>query len=93
MNLQLLVRQIQRYRRRALLLDTNLLLLYFVGAFRPDRIGTFDRTSKYSVDDFALLERLISQFKLMTTTPHVLTEVSNLMAQRHLPLRQAESQT
>jgi hypothetical protein len=87
MNLQLLVRQIQRYRRRELLIDTNLLLLYFIGAFRPDRIGSFNRTSGYSVDDFALLEQVISGFKRMTTTPHILTEVSNLMGHCEEPLR------
>jgi hypothetical protein len=87
MNLQLLVRQIQLYRRRELLIDTNLLLLYFVGASRPDRIRSFNRTSRYSVDDFALLEQVISQFKRMTTTPHVLTEVSNLMGQCEEPWR------
>jgi hypothetical protein len=63
MNLQLLVRQFERYRRRELLIDTNLLLLYFVGALRPDRIGSFNRTSGYSTDDFALVERVMSAFK------------------------------
>ncbi|MGO8931026.1 MAG: hypothetical protein ACLQU3_29570 [Limisphaerales bacterium] len=87
MNLQSLVRQIERYRRRELLIDTNLLLLYFVGAFRPDRIRSFNRTSRYSVDDFALLEKVISSFKRIITTPHVLTEVSNLMGQCGEPLR------
>jgi hypothetical protein len=87
MNSQLLVGQIERYRRRELLIDTNLLLLYFVGAFRPDRIRSFKRTSRYSVDDFSLLEKLISAFKRLTTTPHVLTEVSNLMGQCEEPLR------
>ena len=87
MNLQLLVRQIERYRRRELLIDTNLLLLFFVGARRPDRIRSFNRTSRYSADDFALLERVISEFKRMTTTPHIMTEVSNLMGQFAEPLR------
>jgi hypothetical protein len=87
MNLQLLARQIQRYRRRELLIDTNLLLLFFVGAFRPERIRSFNRISGYSVDDFVLLERVISQFRRITTTPHVLTEVSNFMGQCEEPLR------
>ena len=87
MNLQVLVRQIERYRRRDLLIDTNLLLLFFVGARRPDRIRSFNRTSRYSADDFALLERVISKFKRMATTPHILTEVSNLMGQFAEPLR------
>jgi hypothetical protein len=87
MNLQPLVRQFERYRRRELLIDTNLLLLYFVGALRPDRIGSFNRTSGYSTDDFVLVERVMSAFKRVTTTPHVLTEVSNLMGQCAEPLR------
>jgi hypothetical protein len=87
MNLPLLVRLIERYRRRELLIDTNLLLLYFVGARRPDRIRSFNRTSSYSAEDFALLEKIIAEFKWMTTTPHILTEVSNLLGHFEEPLR------
>jgi hypothetical protein len=86
MNSKLLVRQIQHSRRRDLLIDTNLLLLYFVGSFRPDLIQSFSRTSKYTPDDFALVETLLSKFRRFSTTPHVLTEVSNLMGQCSEPL-------
>jgi len=87
MNLELLVQRIQRYRRRELLIDANLLLLYFIGARRADLIPSFDRTSQYTLDDFALLETFMSQFRRMTTTPHILTEVSNLMGHCQEPLR------
>jgi rRNA-processing protein FCF1 len=87
MNSRLLIRQIQRYRSRHVLIDTNLLLLFFIGSLRPDLISSFNRTSIYSPDDFDLLETIFRYFKKVATTPHILTEVSNLMGQCHEPLR------
>jgi hypothetical protein len=87
MNLELLLQRIDRFRRRGILIDANLLLLYFVGARRPDLIRAFKRTAAYTADDFALLRALIARFRRITTTPHVLTEVSNLMGQCGEPMR------
>ena len=87
MNARLLIRQIQQYRSREVLVDANLLLLYFVGALRPDLISSFNRTSAYRTEDFALLETIFTYFKKFATTPHILTEVSNLMGQCQEPLR------
>jgi rRNA-processing protein FCF1 len=67
-----------RYRKTGVLVDTNLLLLYFVGAFDPDRIPRFKRTDKYTADDYELLVRFLAFFERVVTTPHILTEVSNL---------------
>ena len=87
MNARLLIRQIQQYRSRQVLIDANLLLLYFVGALRPDLISSFNRTSAYRAEDFALLEAIFAYFKKFATTPHILTEVSNLMGHCQEPLR------
>ncbi len=87
MNAKLLVQQIQRYHNRTLLIDTNLLLLFFVGSFRPDLIKSFKRMSEYSLQDFEILEALLLKFKRFSTTPHILTEVSNFMGQRGEPER------
>lgn len=66
--------------RAGLIMDTNLLVLYIVGLHDPDRIDQFKRTKgAYSVDDFYLLVRLIEQFGGFSTTPNILTEVSNLI--------------
>ncbi len=72
---------LSRYRSRGLLIDTNLLLLYFVGAYDPDRISKFKRTLIFTVEDFNTLSSIIRYFGKVVTTPNILTEVSNLSNQ------------
>ena len=74
-------RLLRAYRSRGVLVDTNLLLLYFVGLFDPTRISTFKRTASFSVDDFQLLARLLTLFQRVVTTPNILTEVNSLSNQ------------
>jgi rRNA-processing protein FCF1 len=78
---------LQRYHARGVLVDTNILLLFFVGHYDISKIGTFKRTLRYSAVDFKLLAALVSRFKRMVTTPNILTEVSNLSAQLGEPDR------
>ena len=70
-----------RYRSKGLLIDTNLLLLYFVGTYDPDRIQRFKRTMAFTVDEFLLLSTVLNYFTTVVTTPNILTEVSNLSGQ------------
>jgi rRNA-processing protein FCF1 len=67
--------------REALLIDSNLLLLLFVGLYDPTRIQKFKRTAQFTVEDFELLVAFIERFKEVVTTPSILTEVSNLLGQ------------
>ena len=69
---------IQKYRRKGVLLDTNLLLLLVLGNYAPARILSFKRTRSYSPLDFQRLHELISKFEVRWTTPNILTEVDNL---------------
>ena len=82
---------VSAYSRKGLLVDSNLLLLYFVGAYDPARISTFKGTNSrgFSEGDFDLLLRLIALFDKIVTTPNILTEVSNLSSQ----LRKDEKRT
>lgn len=67
-------------RKAGLVIDTNLLLLYLIGLHDPDRISHFKRTrGVYSVDDFELLVYVINLFDGFSTTPNILTEVSNFI--------------
>ncbi len=61
-----------------LLVDTNILVLFAVGAVNRRRIETFKRTSQYTVQDFDLLLKVFGQWRSLYTVPHVLAEVSNL---------------
>jgi hypothetical protein len=68
-----------RYRRKGLLLDSNLLLLLIIGAYDPDQIKKFKRTNAFTAEDYRLLADIVRSFKKKITTPSILTEVSNLL--------------
>ena len=71
---------IDKYKAKGILIDANLALLYLVGNFDLRLVGDgkFNKLSNYKTDDYRLLLRLKNRFKKAVTTPHVLTEVSNL---------------
>ena len=64
--------------RAGLLIDTNLLVLFIVGAVNLDRIESFKRTRQYSKTDYQLLLRVLDDFTPLYTLAHVMAEVSNL---------------
>ena len=66
------------YRGKRVLLDANLFLLLLIGSFERQRIKQFKRTSGFLAEDFDLLVIFLQAFRTVVTTPHVLTEVSNL---------------
>jgi hypothetical protein len=70
-----------RNRRRGILVDANMLLLKFVGDCMPQGIQSFKRTRQFTVDDYQSLQILLHNFKRIVTTPHILTEVSDLAGQ------------
>lgn len=70
-----------------MLIDTNVLLLLVVGRHDADLIPRLPRTSVYTPDDFTLLELLIAEIPTVKTTPHVLTETSNLLGHLGEPLK------
>lgn len=69
---------IEKHRGNGLLLDSNLCVLYLVGKTNENRIPRFNRTQAYTIQQFHLLDWIVKRFRTMVTTPHVLTEVSNL---------------
>jgi hypothetical protein len=73
---------ITRYLAKGILIDSNLAVLYLVGGYDLHLIGDgkFNKLSKYAVEDYEILSRLKGLFRKAVTTPHVLTEVSNLIS-------------
>jgi hypothetical protein len=71
---------IKKYRGRGALFDANLLVLLLVGAVNKQRILNFKRLDSFSVEDFDLLARLIAWFGKLYSTPHVLSQASDLTA-------------
>ena len=67
--------------QRRVLLDANVLLLLLVGTVDRALIGSFKRTAIFTEDDFDLLNLVLAYFHEIVTTPHVLTEASNLLGQ------------
>lgn len=74
---------LKRFRQKGALVDTNLLLLLLIGSYSRSLISEsqFKRVAKYTLEDFVALVMLLSQFRKTVTTPHILTEVSNLAGQ------------
>ena len=73
-------------RSRTLLLDTNLLLLLFIGGKDTLLIPKSKNLSEYTEDDYDLLAEIVnSSFDRLVTTPHIMTEVSNLLGKERYP--------
>jgi rRNA-processing protein FCF1 len=69
---------IEKFRSKGALLDANLLLLYLVGKTNRRRLRDFKPCDVFEIEDFDLLEDLVQCLGKVFTTPHILTEISNL---------------
>lgn len=72
---------VRRYSKKGVFVDTNLLLLWFVGAFDRELVPRFKRTRGFVPEDFDTLNYFLHWFSTRVTTPNILTEVSNLACQ------------
>src|SRR5882724_12873595 len=70
-----------KYRKAGVLVDTNLLLLYFVGLYDPTFIPKFKRTDIFTMDDYLVLTLFLKEFSRVVTTPNILTEVNSFSNQ------------
>lgn len=77
-----LLKLVQKYKQKGLLVDTNILLLYIVGSFDIDLIQNFKRTDIFSRDDFEKVSKFIDFFNIKIVVPHVLTQVSDFINNR-----------
>jgi hypothetical protein len=60
------------------ILDANILLLHWCAIFDAGLIRTFKRLNSFEAGDIEILTETLQVFSVLKTTPHVLTEVSNL---------------
>jgi hypothetical protein len=76
---------IAKYHSKGILLDSNLLVLLFVGLVAPDLVRDFKRTNNqgFTEKEFFLLEGIVKPFSKIVATPHILTETSNFIFQLH----------
>ncbi len=77
-------------RSKTLLLDTNLLLLLFIGGKDLSLIQKAKTLSAFLEDDYDLLEEIVNHnsFNRLVTTPHIMTEVSNLLGKERDDIRE-----
>jgi rRNA-processing protein FCF1 len=75
------------YKQKGILIDTNILLLWFVGTVNRSRISRFNRTEQFLPEDYDLLLQILSYFSKIVTTPNILTEVNSLANQLGEPER------
>ncbi len=50
------------YKQKGILIDTNILLLWFVGSVNRSRIFQFNRTEQFLPEDYDLLLQILSYF-------------------------------
>ncbi len=67
-----------KHRNTGIVVDANLLVLHVVGRAGRDLITRCKRTEVFTPEDFDLLQLVLKEFRSIITTPHILTEVSNL---------------
>jgi len=77
----------QKYKQKGILIDTNILLLWFVGTVNRERISKFNRTENFVPEDYDSLVQILSYFNKIVTTPNILTEVNSLANQLGEPER------
>lgn len=74
-----LLKLFQKYKNKGILVDTNIFLLYVVGSIDINLIRNHSRTAKFTEEDFNRVSKFIAAFDIKITTPHILTEVSDLL--------------
>jgi rRNA-processing protein FCF1 len=72
------VKQLLTYSRIGVVVDSNLLVLLFLGTYDRRQIATNARLSRFNEEDYEILIHVLTPFEHIVTTPNILTEVSNL---------------
>jgi hypothetical protein len=67
-----------KYRKKGILIDTNLLILLLVGSYDENMISSFKRTKNYTIEDYKYLKAFLTRFEKHFYTPNILTEITNL---------------
>ncbi len=79
---------VEQYQRKGILPDANLLIGFLVGRIDPRQLRNCRAATRYfGPEDFPLLDQLLNYSDRIVTTPHVLTEVSNLSGRLRDPFR------
>lgn len=69
---------INSYKSKGIVIDTNILLLLFIGEFNVNMIENYSRTSIFTEEEFCILKNICNYMNKIIITPNILTEVNNL---------------
>jgi predicted nucleic acid-binding protein len=78
MHSQEILIMLRHHPRKKLVLDSNLLLLWITARYDLRLLSSFKRVQMFTQTDAELLAWIIDQFTVLVTTPHIVTEASNL---------------
>lgn len=73
------LKTLQEYEASGILLDTNLLVIYYVALIDIRRVGRVKRTENFQPEDASFLLHLVSRYAKRHTTPGILAEATNLL--------------
>jgi len=76
-----------RHRETGVVVDAGLLVLWIAGSVDRSLIARHKRLGTYRMEHYDALRFILSRFSRLLTTPHVLTEASNLAGQTSQPAR------
>lgn len=76
-----------RHRETGVVVDAGLLVLWIAGSVDRSLIARHKRLATYNLEHYDALCFIMSRFSRLLTTPHVLTEASNLARQTSQPAR------
>lgn len=77
-----------KYYNKGILVDTGPLLLLVVGLYDQGKIEQFARTRVHTIEHFNILNSLLADFRKVVTTPHILTEVCDLLGKFSSPIKE-----
>lgn len=82
--------KIRRHLGNGVVVDSGVLIIFFAGLYQ-DVTGLSlwqnlrETKHRYNRDDYEFLVNFLSSFRTQVVTPHILTEVSNMLGQLYQP--------
>lgn len=69
---------LEKHARCGVLVDSSLLIVLLIGRHNRLALTRFPHSKQYQPHEYDILDRFVRLFSRVITTPHILTEVSNL---------------
>ena len=67
-----------KYKSKGVIIDSNLLIYYFIGSYNFNLVKSYKRTRRYGENGYKIIYNVVKLFDRIITSPHILAEISNL---------------